>query len=259
MRFRYSRWDDTQDPFGPDLAAGELLDAMSEELLSGDGAEFALRRLLRRGMRGSFSGLDSLRSRLRQRRREEQERLNLSGPLEEVRRRLDDILERERTTLSFDPSDDARMREAFLDALPPDAPGKIGEVREYRFKDPQAQREFDELLEFLRNEVLNSYFRTLTQGMQNVSPELMQALKDMLAELNQMIEARDRGEPYDFEGFMQRHGRFFPGNPQTLDELLEQMAQRMAAMSRLLASISPEQRRELQGLMEQMLRDMDLA
>jgi uncharacterized protein with von Willebrand factor type A (vWA) domain len=259
MRFRYSRWDDTQDPFGPDLAAGDLLDAMSEELLSGDGAEFAMRRLLRRGMRGQFSGLDSLRARLRQRRREEQEHLNLSGPLEEVRRRLDEILERERTTLSFEPSEDARMREAFLDALPPDAPGKIGELRDYRFTDQQAQREFDELLEFLKNEVLNSYFRALTQGMQGVSPEEMQGLKDMLAELNQMIEARERGEPYDFDGFMQRHGQFFPGNPQTLDELLEQMAQRMAAMSRLLASLSPEQRRELQALAEQMLQDMDLA
>jgi uncharacterized protein with von Willebrand factor type A (vWA) domain len=259
MRIRYSRWDDTQDPFGPDVAAGDLLDAMSEELLAGDGAEFAMRRLLRRGMRGSFSGLDALRARLRQRRREEQDRLNLAGPLEEVRRRLDDILERERTTLSFDPSDDARMREAFLDALPPDAPGKIGELREYRFSDQQAQREFDELMEFLKNEVLNSYFRAMTQGMQNMSPEEMQALKDMLAELNQMIEARERGEPYDFDGFMERHGRFFPGNPQTLEELLEQMAQRMAAMSRLLASMSPEQRRELQGLMEQMLQDMDLA
>src|SRR6266511_4355529 len=232
MRFRYSRWDDTQDPFGPDLAAGDLLDAMSEELLSGDGAEFAMRRLLRRGMQRSFSGLDSLRARPRQRRREEQEHLTLSGPLEEVRRRLDEILERERTTLSFDPSEDARMREAFLDALPPDAPGKIGELRDYRFTDQQAQREFDELLEFL---------------------------KDMLAELNQMIEARERGEPYDFDGFMQRHGQFFPGNPRTLDELLEQMAQRMAAMSRLLASLSPEQRRELQALAEQMLQDMDLA
>jgi uncharacterized protein with von Willebrand factor type A (vWA) domain len=241
------------------VAAADLLDAMSDELLSGEGAEFAMRRLLRRGVRGSFSGLDSLRSRLRQRRREEQDHLNLAGPLEEVRRRLDEILERERTTLSFEPSDDARLRESFLDALPPDAPGKIGELRDYRFTDQQAQREFDELMEFLKNEVLDSYFKAMTQGMQGMSPAEMQALKDMLAELNAMIEAHERGEPYDFDGFMQRHGRFFPGNPQTLEQLLEQMAQRMAAMSRLLASMSPEQRRELQALMEQMLQDMDLA
>ena len=52
-----------------------------------------------------------------------------------------------------------------------------------------------------------------------------QRMKDMLAELNQMLEQRERGEEPDFDGFMERYGDFFPGNPQTLDELLEQMAQ----------------------------------
>ena len=70
----------------------------------------------------------------------------------------------------------------------------------------------------------------------------------MLAELNQMIEQRARGEEYDFDGFMQRYGDLFPNDPKTLDELLENMARRMAAMSRLMASLSPEQRAELQGL-----------
>src|SRR5947208_15634284 len=83
----------------------------------------------------------------------------------------------------------------------------------------------------------------------------------MLAELNRMIEARERGEPApgEFEGFMQRYGDMFPENPRSLDELLEQMARRMAALSRLMASLSPEQRRELQELAEQLLEDMDLA
>ena len=68
--------------------------------------------------------------------------------------------------------------------------------------------------------------------MQNVSPEQMAQMKDMLAELNQMLEQRERGEEPDFDGFMERYGDFFPGNPQTLDELLEQMAQSMARCSR---------------------------
>src|SRR5439155_5259431 len=82
---------------------------------------------------------------------------------------------------------------------------------------------------------------------------------DMLAELNDMIERRERGEPYDFEGFMQRYGDLFHDDPKTLDELLEGMARRMAAMSRLLASLSAEQRAELMALAEQMMQDMDLA
>src|SRR5207248_11044121 len=148
-----------------------------------------------------------------------------------------------------------------LEALPPDVAGRINELRDYRFVDPQAQREFDQLMDFLKEQVLGSYFRNMAQGLQNLSPEELQRFKDMLAELNSMIEARDRGEhtQQNFEQFMQRYGDFFPEAPRTLDELLEQMARRMAALSRLLASLSPEQRAELQALAEQVLQDMDLA
>jgi uncharacterized protein with von Willebrand factor type A (vWA) domain len=259
MRIRYSRWDDTQDPFGADVPAAELLEELSDDILSGGGAEGALSRLMRRGIQGRFNGLDALRARLRERRRREQAAMNLQGPLEEIRERLEEIVERERTALSFEPSEDARMREAFLDSLPPDVPGQVGELTDYRFTDPQAQREFDELMERLREEVMGAYFRNMAQGMRNLSAEELQRFRDMLAELNDMVERRERGEPYDFDGFMERHGDFFPENPQTLDELLEQMARRMAAMSRVLASMSPEQRAELQGLAEQVMQDMDLA
>ena len=259
MRFRYSRWDDTQDPFGPDVPAAEVLEELSDDILSGAGAEGALSRLMRRGMQGRFTGLDALRARLRERRDREQAALNLHGPLEEIRERLDEIVERERTTLSFEPDEDARMREALLDTLPPDAPGRIKELTDYRFRDAQAQRMFDEMLVRLREEVMGSYFRNLAQGMQNLSGEQLERFRDMLADLNEMIERRERGEPYDFDGFMQRYGALFPDDPKTLDELLEQMARRMAAMSRLLASMSPEQRVELQALSDQVMQDMDLA
>jgi uncharacterized protein with von Willebrand factor type A (vWA) domain len=259
MRFRYSRWDDTQDPFGPDLPAAELLEELSEDVLSGAGAEGALARLMRRGMEGRFSGLDALRARLRDQRAREQAALDLQGPLEEIRERLEEIVERERTTLSFEPDEDARTREAFLAALPPDAPGQIRELTDYRFRDGAAQRMFDELLEHLREQVMGAYFRSMAQGMQGLGPEELERFRDMLAELNTMLEQRERGEPYDFEGFMERYGDLFPGEPKTLDELLEQMARRMAAMRRLLASMSPEQRAELQALAEQVMQDLDLA
>ena len=259
MQARYSRWDDTQDPFGPELSAGELLEELSDDALSGLGIEGALSRLMRRGMRGSFDGLDALRARLRERRAREQGNLDLAGPLEELRDRLDDIVDRERSTLSFRAEDDARMREAFLDALPPDVPGRIGELSDYRFADPEAQAAFDELLEHIREQVMGAYFRSMAEGLRSMSPDDLARFGDMLADLNRMIEQRERGEPYDFERFMQRHGDFFPGDPKTLDELLEQMAARMAAMSRLLASLSPEERAELRALAEQVLQDMDLA
>src|SRR6266567_1823269 len=261
MRIRYSRWDGSQDPLGPDLAAGDLLEAMSDDLLAGQGADRALSRLLRRGLRGRFTGLDALRARLRDARRREQERLNLEGPLAEVRERLEEILETERRTLSFRAEDEARLAEQVLDSLPPDPAGQIRELKEYRFADPEAQRKFDELLDWLKDQVLGSHFRNLAEGMRSMSPEELQRFKDMLAELNAMIDAKERGEhrPEDFARFMQRYGDLFPGNPRTLDELLEQMARRMAALSRLLSSMSPEQRAELEALARQVLEDMDLA
>jgi uncharacterized protein with von Willebrand factor type A (vWA) domain len=210
-------------------------------------------------MQGSFNGLDALRARLRERRAREQANLDLAGPLEELRERLDDIVDRERSTLSFRAEDDARMREAFLDALPPDVPGRVGELSDYRFVDAEAQEAFDELMEHLREQVMGAYFRSMAEGLRSMSSEDLARFRDMLAELNRMIEQRERGEPYDFDGFMQRYGDFFPGNPRTLDELLEQMAARMAAMSRLLASMSPQERAELRALAEQVLQDMDLA
>jgi uncharacterized protein with von Willebrand factor type A (vWA) domain len=258
-RVRYSRWDGSQDPFGPDLAASDLLEEMSDDILSGIGAEAAMQRLLRRGMQGRITGLDALRARLRARREQQESALNLSGPLEAVRQQLQEIVERELTRLSFEPDDDARAREAFLDALPPDAPGRISELQDYRFRDAEAQAMFDRMMESLREQILGAHFRNMAEGLRSMGEEDLARFRDMLSDLNRMIEQRDRGEPYDFEGFMQRHGDFFPENPRTLDELLEQMARRMAAMSRLLASMSAEQRAELQALSEQMLGDMDLA
>ncbi|HEY5858818.1 MAG TPA: hypothetical protein VIX62_00855, partial [Actinomycetota bacterium] len=92
-------------------------------------------------------------------------------------------------------------------------------------------------------------------------PEDIARFKDMLAELNGLIEMRERGEDTQptFEDFMSRYGDLFPDRPRTLDELLENMAKRMAAMSRLMASLSPEQREELAALSQQVMQDMDLA
>ena len=261
MRFRYSRWDGTQDPLGPDLSASDLLDSMSEDLLSGQSADRTLSQLIRRGMRGRFSGLDALRARLRQAKRREQERLNLEGPLREVQERLSEILETERRTLSFRAEDDARMREQFLDSLPLDPAGQIKELKDYRFIDQEAQRKFDDLMDSLKEQVLGSYFRGMAEGMRNLSPQELGRFKDMLSDLNAMIEARERGQhtQAQFDAFMRRHGDFFPDHPKTLDELLEGMARRMAALSRLLGSLSAEQRAALEALAREVLKDLDLA
>jgi len=88
-----------------------------------------------------------------------------------------------------------------------------------------------------------------------------QALKDMMADLNQLLEKHARGEDTqaDFEQFMDRHGEFFPEKPESIDQLLDQLARQAAAMQRMLDSMSPEQRQELAELMQDALQDLDLA
>lgn len=98
----------------------------------------------------------------------------------------------------------------------------------------------------------------MSDAMQSMTPEDMAAMRIMLSDLNQMIEQRENGEEPDFGAFMEKHGDFFPENPETLDELLENMAARMAAAQAMMASMSPEQRAQLQQLSEQLMQDMDM-
>ncbi|MEA2533088.1 MAG: hypothetical protein QOJ93_899 [Actinomycetota bacterium] len=264
MQSRYEQWDGSQDPFGPDLDIGDILDEISDDILSGYGAQLAMRRLMRRGMPGRLGGLDDLRRRLDARRRRANRELNLDGAMAEVKERLDEIVAQERDWLASRTGDDARaqdarMRENFLDTLPDSPAGALKELMDYQFTNPEAQQAFNELVAELQKEILDAHFRNLTGGMGQVTPEDVARVREMLAELNAMIAARERGEEYDFPGFMDRYGDMFPEHPRTLDELLEVLAKRMAAMSRLLASLSPEQRRQLQEMAQALLSDMDLA
>jgi uncharacterized protein with von Willebrand factor type A (vWA) domain len=115
-------------------------------------------------------------------------------------------------------------------------------------------------MEQLRSQLMQSYFNQMSSAMSDMSPEAMQRMKDMFNELNKMLETRAAGGDTErmFQEFMDRFGDMFPGNPQSLDELLEQMAQQMAAMQQLLNSMSPEQRAQLQQLADALMEDMDL-
>ena len=257
-RSRYSKWDNTQRPLDDEVDVAQVLDEMSEELLSGYGGHWSLRELHRRGMQGR-SGLDSMLGRLRRTRREWAERTNLSGPLQQVREELDNIIGLERAELADKDNEEAQLKQVQLDALPRHPAGALRELQNYGFSSSEAKARYDALVEKLRQEVLDSYFKSLMGSMQSVTPEDVARIKDMMAELNEMIAARDRGDEVDFEGFMSRYGDMFPENPKNLDELLEILARRMAAMSRLMASLSPQQRAELQELTESVLSDLDLA
>ena len=261
MRYRYGAFHGGPDPLADPVDAGAAVDALADRILDGSSVRDALRDLLRQGMEGA-RGLDDLRRRIQQRRRELQKSGRLDGLLEKVRERLDEALEHERSALFPDPSDDARFRESMLDMLPDDTSRAVRELADYDWRSPEAQAAYDEIKDMLRRDVLDQQFMGMSQALQNPgSPEQQQAMKDMLSDLNAMLDKHRRGEDVgeDFEQFMGKHGEFFPDRPESFEQLLDDLARRAAAMQRMLDSMTPEQREELAGLMEQAWQDMDLA
>jgi uncharacterized protein with von Willebrand factor type A (vWA) domain len=261
VRYRYGAFHGGPDPLAEPVDAGAAVDELADRILDGSSVRDALRDMLRRGMEGA-RGLDDLRRRLQQRRRELQKSGRLDGLLEKVREKLDEALENERSALFPDPSDDARFREASLDMLPDDTSRAVRELADYDWRSPEARAAYDEIKDMLRRDVLDQQFKGMSQALQNPgSPEEQQAMKDMLADLNTMLDKHRRGEDVseDFEQFMDKHGEFFPDRPESFEQLLDDLARRAAAMQRMLDSMTPEQREELAGLMEQAWQDMDRA
>ncbi len=71
-----------------------------------------------------------------------------------------------------------------------------------------------------------------------MTPEDMARMKDMVRDLNQMLQDKMQGGEPDFDPFMQQYGDLFGDNPpQTLDELIEQMQRQMSQMQNLLDSL----------------------
>lgn len=259
--YRYGAYDDGPDPLAPTYDAGRAVDELGERVLDGAGVRDAVRDLMQRGADG-LRGLDDLLRRVQQRRRSLERSGRMDGTLERARELLDQALDAEKQALFPDPSDDARFREAQLDALPPQTSRAVRELSEYDWRSPEARAAYDELKDMLQREVLDQQFRGMKQALQDPADSTSrQALKDMMADLNALLEKHARGEDteQDFADFMDEHGQFFPDDPQSVEELLDNLARQAAAMQRMLESMTPEQRQELSELMEQALGDLDLA
>jgi len=258
--YRYGEYDGGPDPLATPYDVRGALDDMGDSILGGGTPAEALRDLLRRGWQGR-RGLDDLLRRVRERSRELRGRGRLDGMLEQARALLDTAVGQERAELFPDPSDEARLREADLDALPSDTSQAIRQLADYDWRSQAARETFERLRDLLRREVLDSQFRGMKEALENPDPAAMQRVKDMLADLRAMLDADSRGEhtPEDFDRFMAEYGDMFPDNPQNLEELVDSLVRRMMAAERLLASLSDEQREELANLMAQALDDAGLA
>ncbi len=274
-RFKYSRWDGTQRGF--EFDAQSIVDEITDDLLYHGDVNAALRRLMQEGMRNErgeqLMGLREMMQKLRERREEIKDRGDLGGVYSEIAAELDDLVDEERhaiadALMAAEKSGDQRRAEVAkesaqernfrLDMLPSDLAGKINELEHYDFQSAESKQRFEALLEKLRQQIMQQMLDQMSGAVEQMTPQDMQRMKDMMAALNEMLESRERGEEPKFEEFMQKFGDFFPENPQTLDELLEIMAQRMANAQAMLNSMTPEQRDQMRQLSEKLLEDMDL-
>jgi uncharacterized protein with von Willebrand factor type A (vWA) domain len=274
-RFTYSRWDGTQTGF--EFDADAAFDELTDELLYHGDVNAALRRMMQEGLRDrngeQLQGLRELLEKLRQERQQRLDRHDLGGVYDEIKAELDDIVDEERHAVdnalrdALNSGDERRANNAQmaadernmrLDLLPDDLAGKVRELDSYNFESKEAKQRFDQLMERLREQLMQQMVDQMSGAMQNMTPADLERMKDMMAALNEMLGKHQRGEDPGFEEFMEQYGDFFPENPQNVEELLEQMARRMAAMQAMLNSMTPEQRAQLQQLADQLLDDMDL-
>jgi uncharacterized protein with von Willebrand factor type A (vWA) domain len=260
VSYRYGAWHGGPDPLEPPFDIRRALDDLGDDVLAGMSPRNALQRLMRMGSNGR-DGLDALRQKARRRAKELRNSSRLDGTLDEVRALLDQALEAERSALFPDPSDAARLAEDELAALPSDTSRAVRELAEYQWRSPEAAAAYQQINDLLRSEVLDAQFAGMRDALANPNPEGMAAIKAMLADLNDMLDADARGEhtPQQFAEFMAKHGDFFPDNPRNLEELIDALAQRAAAAERLMNSLTPEQRAELSALMEQAMNQAGIA
>ena len=153
LTVRYTRWDGRQRVrLDPD----EIFSKLGEYLSYTDDVRQALDWLLRQGADLSgmrVLGLDDFLEQVRNKMRDQFRDFNLSRALDEMRRKLEELLDLERDTLAerLPENSDLAAKEAFLDQLPHGLSEAITRLKDYQFEDEQAEREFENLLEELEN------------------------------------------------------------------------------------------------------------
>ena len=227
IRYRYSAWDGTQEVLHP--APGDVLDSLTDSLLQGGDLSKALRMLMQRGLmdrQGEITpGLQDLLNQLRTLKEQQLRQYNPNRVIDDLRRRLDDIVARERQTLEaqleatrqraeqvFEDTPEAAQqranearaiqemeelvaeRQAWLDDAPDQVGDTIRRLQQYDFADRQAREDFDALVQSLLQQGLQKLFEAMKQRLQSMTSQNLQRMRQMLADLNQLLEQRGWAE-----------------------------------------------------------------
>jgi len=250
-------WDGSQKVV--ELQEDDLMEELSDYLLAQGDLSSALRMMMQRGMRGKpLLGLQDLLQRLRTRRQQHLDQYNLNSVVDEMKKKLDEVVSTEREGIqkrvdeTRRRADEARPRATppqdatdastpqsqaqaqpssgmsgdgatppsgdqqqdlspemaeqllkmlekqaadkaqFLQNLPKDMPGALKQLQEYEFMDPDAKQKFDELMELIKQQVMDSLFNQMQQRLSDMSPDQMQQMREMIQDLNQMLKERFR-------------------------------------------------------------------
>ncbi|OBK23102.1 hypothetical protein A5634_06210 [Mycobacterium asiaticum] len=249
---RYSAYTGGPDPLAPPVDLREALEAIGQDVMAGTSPRRALSELLRRGTE-NMRGADRLAAEANRKRRDLLRRNNLDGTLQEIKKLLDEAVLAERKELARALDDDARFSELQLQALPQSPAKAVQELSEYDWRSGEARQKYEQIKDLLGREMLDQRFAGMKEALQGATDEDRQRVNEMLNDLNDLLDKHAKGQdsPQDFQEFMDKHGEFFPENPQNIEELLDSLAKRAAAAQRFRNSLSQEQRDELDALAQQ--------
>ncbi len=233
MRIRYRQWDGTQQ-LG-DLDADDLLGAMSDDLMADGDLWSALRRLLQQGMRNpegaQMPGLQEMLEQLKRRRQQQLDRYDLGTALEDVKKKLAEVQKTEREGIQrrLDEAGErvakgempedirrqlaemAAQRKDALDSSPRTPRARFADLQKYEFMDPDAHRQFWDLLRSLRQQMLQPFLQGMQQAMQNMTPQDMAQMREMLSDLNRMLREQGPGQGPRLPGVQGQVGPVLPG------------------------------------------------
>jgi len=194
VTIRYTQWDGTQRVR---LNADQVFEKLSEYLSYTDDVQQALEWLMRQGAEWDgmrVLGLDEFLEQVREELRQRYRQFNLNNALDEMRQRLDELLDVERDTLETQRPTRPELQEKLtrLDRLPRRLSEALEQLKPYDFEDGQARQDFENLLDELQNigelEEFQRRYGDLFHGPQSLGYEDALKLMHELQRLKQLEE-----------------------------------------------------------------------
>ncbi len=187
-RFRYSPWDGTQRGF--DVDALGVMEQLTDDLLYHGDLNSALRRMMQQGFEDRngerIEGIREMLDKIRERREETLGRYDLGGVYDDIAKELRELVQQEREELdqlveqargAGDPRREELTEQTVagkhleLDMLPPDLAGQVKGLEQYDFSSNEAQQRFDELIDKLREQLMQQTVDQMSGAMGSMSPE----------------------------------------------------------------------------------------